>query len=81
MNAMTKYRVSDQETDIERFSNGEDALVIEWNGESRTLSTFTRGTTEPLYVGKSMEAARASLELDNDEWDSLLLNEVEYLTD
>jgi Tat protein secretion system quality control protein TatD with DNase activity len=51
----------------------EDTLVIEWDGETRTLRTYTRGSSEPLYVGDSLDSAAESLEIDRDTLDERLM--------
>lgn len=76
---LANYRTAAEQTDIESFSNGSDCVVIEWDGETRTIRTFTAGTSEPLYEGNGMDAARQSLELSESEWNELLASDVEYL--
>lgn len=53
----------------------EDRLVIEWDGEIRTIRTFTRGTVDPLYVGDSLDAAAESLDIDRATLDERLMSD------
>jgi hypothetical protein len=53
----------------------EDRIVIEWDGEVRTIRTYTRGTTDPLYVGDSLDAAAESLEIDRSTLDERLMSD------
>lgn len=77
---LSNYRTVDKKTNIESFNDGDDAIVIEWDGESKTISTFTSGSVDALYVGEKLEEARESLLLSIDEWEKLLRSEnVEYL--
>ena len=76
---LSQYRVVTEKTNLELFNDGDDAVVIESNGDQKTIRTFTSGSVECLYCGESLEAARTSLELSNDDWDSLLSQDVEYL--
>lgn len=75
----TNYRVTDEVTDVEMFSNGEDCVVISWDGETKVIETFTSGTSDALYCGSGMEAARKSLQLSEDDWNSLLMSDCQYL--
>jgi hypothetical protein len=76
---MKNYAVASQETEIERFQNAENAVVIRWTGESKVIETYSRGYGDPMYVGDGMNAARKSLELTCNEWVDLLSVDVEYL--
>lgn len=53
----------------------EDRLVIEWDGETRTIRTYTRGTPEPLHVGNSLDAAAESLDIDRATLDERLMSD------
>ena len=54
--------------------SGEDMVIVREDG---TFETFTRGTRNALYSGEDAEAARASLELNPDEWSCLLLSDAD----
>ena len=75
---LENYRNVDT-SDIEMFEGDECAVVIHWDGETKVITTFTSGTSGHLYQGSSMEAARESLSLDDDEWNGLLMSDVQYL--
>jgi hypothetical protein len=53
----------------------EDKIVIEWDGEVRTIRTYTRGTADPLYVGNSLDAAAESLDIDRETLDERLMSD------
>ncbi len=53
----------------------EDTLVIEWDGESRTIRTYTSGTEDALYTGNSLDEAAESLEIDRDTLDERLMSD------
>ncbi len=59
----------------------EDRLVIEWDGEVRTVRTYTRGTQEPLYVGDSLDAAAESLEVGRETLDAALMSDPPVVRD
>ena len=69
MNANATFRTEEYEITTE------DRIVIEWDGESRTIRTYTRGTDDPLYVGDSLDAAAESLEIDRATLDELLMSD------
>lgn len=73
------FRITDEETDFQQFTAGEDAVVIDFDGTVKTIHTFTSGNADPLYSGESMEEARKSLEMSEDEWNGLLMSDVQYL--
>ncbi len=73
------FRIADELTDFEQFSAGEDRVVIDFDGTTKTIHTFTSGNTESLYSGESMEEARKSLELSEQDWNDLLMSDVQYL--
>lgn len=76
---MKNYVVANGQTDIERFQNEENAVIVKWDSESKTIETYSRGYPEPMYVGQDMEKARESLELCSRDWEELLAADVEYL--
>lgn len=53
----------------------QDVLEIEWDGETRTLRTYTSGTADPLYVGNSLDDAAESLEVSRDFLDGVLMSD------
>ena len=66
--------VSDYRT--EEYQVGDtDFIVIEWDGETRTIRTYTLGTSDPLYTGNSLDEAAESLEIDRDTLDSCLMGD------
>ncbi len=73
------YRFVDWKTDAEVHENGCDCVVSWFDGESPKYETYTHGCADSLYDGNSLERARRSLDLTNQEWDSLLSIGVEYL--
>jgi hypothetical protein len=73
------FRIADELTDFEQFSAGEDRVVIDFDGTTKTIHTFTSGNTESLYSGESMEEARKSLEMSEQDWNDLLMSDVQYL--
>ena len=56
-----------------RHENGEDAVVVTDTG----YETYTAGTSEPLYRGADADAARNSLEWDEDTWNRVLMSDAE----
>lgn len=40
----SQYRVVTEKTNLESFNDGADSVVIEWNGEQKTIRTFTSGS-------------------------------------
>lgn len=73
--------ISDTQTDLEMFQLGENIVVFDWRqGESAEISVFTRGTSDPLYVGPSRVTAQLSTGLNDSDWTDLLSTEVQYLT-
>ena len=73
------FRITDETTDFEQFSAGEDRVVIDFDGTTKTIHTFTSGSPESLYSGESMEKARKSLEMSEQDWNDLLMSDVQYL--
>lgn len=53
----------------------DDRIVIAWDGEFRTVQTFTRGVADPLYVGNNLDAAAESLEIDRETLDRCLMSD------
>lgn len=53
----------------------QDRLVVTWDGESRTIETFTRGVAESLYRGDCLNEAAESLELSRDDIDQCLMSD------
>ena len=81
MAQLTNYKYSDVQTDIERFEGDEFCVIIKWDGEAKTIETYQRGYKDSLYSGEGMEAARESTGLSQEDWDSLLSIDVEYMTE
>lgn len=52
----------------------EDRVVISCVGGVRTIRAYTRGTSEPIYVGTSIDAAADVLEVSRDTMDRALLS-------
>jgi len=69
MNANATFRTEEYEITTE------DKVVIEWDRESRTIRTYTRGTADPLYTGNSLDAAAESLEIDRATLDERLMSD------
>jgi hypothetical protein len=78
---LTSYKYSDVQTDIERFEGDEFCVIIKWDGESKIIETYQRGYKDSLYCGEGMEAARESTGLSQEDWDSLLSIDVEYMVE
>ena len=78
---LTSYKYSDVQTDIERYEGNEFCVIIKWDGESKTIETYQRGYKDSLYCGEGMEAARESTGLSQEDWDSLLSIDVEYMVE
>ena len=76
---LNHYRSTDEMTAFEMFSNGEDTIVIDFGGVKLTLHAFTSGHADAIYSGNSYEEARKSLELSEQQWDDLLMSDVQYL--
>ena len=76
---LNHYRSTDETTYFEMFSDGEDIIVINFDGGKKTIHAFTSGNADSLYSGDSMEAARKSLELSEQQWNDLLASDVQYL--
>lgn len=79
MAQLTNYKYSDVQTDIERFEGDEFCVIIKWDGESKTIETYQRGYKDSLYSGEGMEAARESTGLSQEDWDSLISVDVQYM--
>lgn len=69
MNANATFRTEEYEITTE------DRVVIEWDGEKRTVRTYYRGTSDPLYTGDSLDAAAESLEIDRATLDERLMSD------
>lgn len=63
------------------FNNFEDAIEIRWNGEQREVRTYTKGTSDALYVGDSLDAAADSLDISRADLDYVLSNVVPVVTE
>ena len=78
---LTNYKYSDVQTDVERFEGDEFCVIIKWDGESKIIETYQRGYKDSLYCGEGMEAARESTGLSQEDWESLLSIDVEYMVE
>jgi hypothetical protein len=55
--------------------DGEDMLIFDHRPGCPTYTTYTRGTSSPLYRGDDESAARESLEMNEADWEAMLLSE------
>jgi hypothetical protein len=79
MTKFTDFVISaDRETDVEMYQGYETkTVIIEWEGESRTIFGFDEA--DCVYEGKSIDECAAELRLDADEMNGLICSDVTYM--